>query len=414
MMSWTLLGTFLALLAARRIDSSNAVAWACFFCIAFLYVNTLRERVVYGDLDEYLLAAENLREGKPLHRAYIYPPLWATILQPLMPLGRKSVHDFCWSLNIVSLCAFYFLLRRALERYGFPALLATVLVFLFLVVNVPVLRTLGYGQVNLHVMNLILISLLVYPRRRLLSAFALGLAAHLKVSPLALAPCFLLERDWRWGVWFIGSIAAIAGATLAVNGMAPYQDWLANTANIYGAAGLAFRENSVDSFVRGLSTVLAIDDSRMVRYLIGLGKACLISVGLVVTWRCVRERTFGETQGAGGKSDNAMPGALVCMVLAAPLMWEHHPVFLSLSYLVLLRKLESVGSWLLYGFAYFLEFLAPTFDFFPWSYGRLLSPLIWLALAWSVTKSSGSSRLFQKITDWLAQIGHIWPKAQPS
>jgi hypothetical protein len=47
-----------------------------------------------------------------------------------------------------------------------------------------------------------------------------------------------------------------------------------------------------------------------------------------------------------------------------------------------------------------LEFVVPAFDFFPWSYGRLLSPLLWLYLAWRVSARSGPSPGFVRVNAW--------------
>ena len=107
-----------------------------------------------------------------------------------------------WLLNLASLVLFYVLLQRTLQRYGFTPSFSALATILFMLVNAPLLRTLVYVQVNLHVLNLILLSILLYPRRPFLSAFALALAVHLKISPAVLVLAFLLETDWRWLAWF--------------------------------------------------------------------------------------------------------------------------------------------------------------------------------------------------------------------
>ena len=56
--------------------------------------------------------------------------------------------------------------------------------------------------------------------------------------------------------------------------------------------------------------------------------------------------------------------------------------------------MKSPTHWALFGFAYFFEFLLPTFDFFPWSYGRLFAPLIILWLMWH---ADGSTNTFTKL-----------------
>jgi hypothetical protein len=77
------------------------------------------------------------------------------------------------------------------------------------------------------------------------------------------------------------------------------------------------------------------------------------------------------------------------MVLASPLVWEHHPVFVALPFLVITRRLQAPGEWAVFSFAYLLVFLLPTFDFYPWSFGRLAGLLALLALLY---RTSGRDR----------------------
>ena len=129
-----------------------------------LYANVLRERSEYPDAGDYMRAAFDLSEGRPLHERYIYPPLLAAACELLVPLGRGGMRTALWIGNVLAVSAFAGLLSLTLVRYGFDRRVSAGLVLAFMAVNVPVLRTLVYGQVNLHVANLILLALLAYPR----------------------------------------------------------------------------------------------------------------------------------------------------------------------------------------------------------------------------------------------------------
>jgi hypothetical protein len=91
------------------------------------------------------------------------------------------------------------------------------------------------------------------------------------------------------------------------------------------------------------------------------------------------------------------------MTLASPLVWEHHAIFLSLPFLLLLRKIETPTEWILYGAIYLLVFLIPTFDYFPWSYGRLPGMLVLLMLLW-IVRSRGDSTLFPAFNTWAESL----------
>ena len=131
-------------------------------------------------------AAFDLSEGRPLHERYIYPPLLAAACELLVPLGRGKCARACGSGDVLAASAFAGLLSLTLVRHGFDPRASACLVLAFMAINVPVLRTLVYGQVNLHVANLILLALLAYPRFPVGSALALALAVHLKSSPVVL------------------------------------------------------------------------------------------------------------------------------------------------------------------------------------------------------------------------------------
>jgi len=97
----------------------------------------------------------------------------------------------------------------------------------------------------------------------------------------------------------------------------------------------------------------------------------------------------------------------ILMTLASPVVWEHHGIFLALAFLLLLRRLETPNEWIWFGFAYFLEFLLPTFDFLPWSYGRLFAPLIILWLMWKATKKQNVSHFFTTFNGWLNKLSEL-------
>lgn len=62
--------------------------------------------------------------------------------------------------------------------------------------------------------------------------------------------------------------------------------------------------------------------------------------------------------------------------MLAPLVWEHHFLFVLLPFFLMLRKSSTPGDFVLLFSASFLVFLLPTFDAYPWSYYRLLGILL--------------------------------------
>ncbi len=402
LIAWLLGGLALWLIEKKYIHKGNALTWAGFFIISLLYLNLLRERLTYGDLASYVLGATNLVNGQPFDRLYIYPPFWAILLKPLVPYGEDAFLVVLWVLNILSLMAFYFLMHLVLEKYGFSPHMAAIVVTLFLGVNMAVLRTMYYMQVNLHVLNLIFISLLLYPRSRMLSALALSLAIHFKVSPAALALAFLLERDWRWLAWLAFFTLFIFAITVVSDGLEPYQSFLYNLGLLNIPHGLNFRETSFDSFFWAITQLLHLNYvfPRVATY---ISKAALGVASLFVMVKAVRGKSYYE--GASANLFNAIPPLMILMNMYSPLVWEHHGVFLVLGVIVLLRRLDTPAEWIWFGAFYFVQFLIPTFDFFPWSYARMLTPLLLLWMLWRVTKRPpGETALFRRVKQWLENL----------
>lgn len=400
--AWLLGGLALWLLHSRHIDSKNALVWGGFFLVSFLYLNLLRERVQYGDLDSYILGATNLHNGEPFDSLYIYPPFWAMLLQPLVPLGEEAFLNVLWALNLLALMGFYWLLYTVLARYGFSRRAAALTVTLFMLANMPLLRTLYYMQVNLHVLNLIFVSMLAYPRSRLVSAFCLAVAAHLKASPLVLALAFLLERDWRWLAWLAFFGFFFFGVTLLSDGFQPYTSYLHNLSLLNQPHGMNFRETSFDSLFWTLSALLKFDGA-WAQAGIYLSKAALgLATGLVL-FRVVRSQAFH--QGESANLLNALPPLMILMNMYSPLVWEHHGLFLMLSTCALLRLLSTPAEWTWFGLFYFVQYLIPTFDFFPWSYARMLTPLLLLWLIWRAgRREPGQPLPFTRLQYWLDSL----------
>ncbi|MBL8091784.1 MAG: DUF2029 domain-containing protein [Anaerolineales bacterium] len=388
--TWILFGLLLYLLTNEKINQDNLWITTGFFLILFLYLNIFRERFRYGDYHYYLEAATALANGQTLPDTYLYLPLWATLLQFLVPLGDSGVLVTLWILNIFALSAFYFLLIRILQKYNFSQHLATFITILFLLINTPLLRTLGFVQVNLLVMDLIILSLLTYPKNNFLSALTLALAVHLKTSPAVLVLAFLLEFNWKWLAWFAISFLLIGLFPIAINGTYPYFDYFNNAFLLTQIPDTNFHDTSFDSFLRFLNPFFGIQIEQT-RVIVLILKVLLLIATLFVMAKNIQQKSFSQEN----KVLNAVPSLFILMTLASPIVWDHHGIFVTLSFLLLFKRIDNLNHWLLFSFVYFLEFVLPSFDFFPWSYGRLLAPLIVLWLMFITSKNNEPTNFIQ-------------------
>ena len=399
---WLLLGLTLLLVHTEKLNKENILTYTGFLLVSLLYINLLRERTEYGDLEYYLDAATQLFKDRPLPSEYLYLPLWAVILEQFVQFGKHGVTLISWLLNVASVMAFYFLLIAALKRYNFSTRLAVLTTIFFVLINVPLLRTLYYGQVNLHMVNFTLLALVLYPRQRFLSALALAVAVHLKVSPIIIAFIFLLERDWRWMLYFGISLALVGAIPILTDGITPYYDFLRNSQAIIGIREIHFREGSIDAVFFALHNLnfISLATARVITYAI---KALVLGLAFFFMFRNIRNKTFYT--GAGEIALNAMPIMLLMLNLASPLVWEHHGIFLTLPFLLLLKKINTTSDWLIFAFAYTAQFLMPTFDYYPWStLLRLSAPLLVLWLTYRITPDPKPAPAFERANLWLTSL----------
>jgi hypothetical protein len=396
---WLLAGFLLWLIQTGRITKANLFSWAGFFLVAVSYLNILRERVRYGDIGYYVEAAFKILHHQPLPDTYIYPPLWASLLSLLTPLGEDGILIVCWIANILSLFAFYFLLHRILEHYQFSTNAAAIITTLFLLVNMPLMRTLLYVQVNLHVINFIFLSILLYKDRPLLSAFFLALAVHFKTSPAILVLAFLLEFNWKWLIYFSVSMLLISLFTVALYGFDPYFQFLTNAALLSGPREFSMRDSSFDSAI-GITLSYFRASKSLIQVLVYLAKGVTIALAMVLGLRTTSLYPKGVD---GSKIYNAIIPFLFAMVIASPLIWEHHGIFLSLPFLLLLKKAESPAEWIWFGAAYLFVFLIPTFDFFPWSYTKLFGILTIIGLLWATDRRESNS-FISRFNHWTSSL----------
>lgn len=399
--SWLLLGVLVYLLANEKINKSNLWLTIGFFLVMFVYLGILRERFRYGDYHYYLEAATALASGQPLPDTYLYLPLWATLLKFLVPLGDQGFMIVLWLINILALSTFYFLLIQILQRYNFSQHLSILITVPFLLVNTPLMRTLGFIQVNLLTMDLILLSLLAYPKNSFVSALSLALAVHLKTSPAVILLAFLLEFNWRWLFWFALSFLAIAFIPAAFHGFDIYSQYLNNALLLTQIPDTNFHDTSFDSLLRFLNPFfgIQIETTRIM----ALGAKIIL---LIATLYIMAQNVRGSSFSKENRLLNAAPALFVFMTLGSPIVWDHHGLFVSLSFLLLLKRIHSPAHWIWFFGAYFLEFTQPSFDFFPWSYGRLLAPMIVLWLMHATRKNDESSPFISSANQWLAKFSN--------
>jgi alpha-1,2-mannosyltransferase len=269
------------------------------------------------DLDVYIAAVNGLRAGGDIYLIrtpgwnlpFIYPPIAALLFVPLalIPLWAAQL---LWA--VLTVAAQQLILVRAGVRRGLTlGLVNVVLVAAF----EPFRTTLGYGQVNTLLMALVVADLLpgAADHRRLLPrGFLLGLAAAIKLTPLAFLVFAALAGRRRTAL--IGSVSflvltAIGVLVLPAESMEFVRKVVAG--DLYGDPVYVGNQSINAVFARLLGT-----DEAVVRA--GLAVSALIALAALIA--AVRWWRRGQRVLAIG-----LIGLATC--LASPLSWTHHHVW---------------------------------------------------------------------------------------
>jgi hypothetical protein len=211
------------------------------------------------DVQAYWGAAERLRAGLPLYAPvespYQYSPWFAFLWIPLTYLPRDLV---TWTWLLILAASVVWLALPLLRSYA--GLLLAMLV-------IP--QVMEYAWIG-NVDALMLLALTLLNRR--IGPVVVGLAASLKITPIAFVLVYLVRREWvKAGVSCL--VAAIFSAPIllfdlsAVNvgtGMTPYSLWgagpivgaVTTTALVLGCAYFVWRDRSLASVASAVVAML--------------------------------------------------------------------------------------------------------------------------------------------------------------
>lgn len=267
------------------------------------------------------------RDGLP----FTYPPFAALLFAglALLPMGTSSLVFSTTALvgaGVVAawLARHYFGLRSwrtsfADWRFRSVALAGTAAILLL----GPWRDTFDFGQINIILMGLILADFALYGKDRAgelrwPAGLLIGIAAGIKLTPLAFGLYFLVRRDSKALGWmaagFFGSIA-FAWAVLPNASLTFWTKILPDTGRIGGPAYLD------NLSVKGLLLHVGLPDSgstSMLWLVLSLGLAVLAA--LVIKWAVAADENFV-----------AVSATAVLMLLISPVSWSHHWVWMAVA-----------------------------------------------------------------------------------
>jgi alpha-1,2-mannosyltransferase len=267
-----------ALLALIRVAgyllAIGSPAWA----YDFAAYHGAAARLLAGEplYDPALVAVPFLAEGPGL---YLYPPPFAALMVPVAALlPDPAVANLAWSiLGAASIVAAVALLARGSGAR--PTRLAVLA--LVIAAFPPTVQELVMG--NVHLQLLLLLAIAVAGARRddragdLLAGVAIGLAAIVKLYPLALLAWFVLaRRPWPL-VSAAATIAVVALATLPVVGVDAWRDYLAVMGNMSPLVSIPDATQAVGQPISPSSWLAGVGSPGVTRLIVlaGAGLAAL-------------------------------------------------------------------------------------------------------------------------------------------
>lgn len=305
-----------------------------------------------------ILSARTPRDGL----AFIYPPFAALLCVPLVAIPPVALKALWLAATAVAVLA---VLHR-LGLTGWPLSLATTGCVLFVE---PVRETIGFGQVNVFLMAMVVLDLVPGPRllsrvrplsgrlsgRRMLPVGVLtGIATAIKLTPGLFAVYLLLARQWRsvgWLVLTTGGATLLGALVLPRESLAFWQVLLGGDTRT-GYTSFLFNQSILSAVLRFLGETGSAHR---------LGLLLSVCVALAGAWAAALWHRQGHVLFAVSLCG-------VATLLASPLSWTHHFVWVvPLAAAVAERRLPAAVR----GFsaAFVLWVSAAVFKQMPWGQG---------------------------------------------
>lgn len=394
---WSWITLVLLLSQAPAFARRHAVFAVVLVLLGFEYLNMVREphRAGVGDFPVYYEAAVSMSRSEPIQgrahaqiaagselqpgNLYIYPPLLAATLSPLVFLSEEGLGYVFHLANYFGVIMLAVLLYWILPRYGISREVAGIGLVLLLAINVPISRTLIYHQVNVFVFDLMLLGLYFFPRSCFLSALSLTLAMHLKVYPALLVIPFIAARQWRWLAWCAASQVLILGATSVLTDPRYYLDFIGQLGSLR-ETGL--RNTAPGVFIANTFRIFGIQRPVLETILSFAMRLGLLAAFTVAAVRIVRRRLLDTGSGPAGIVLGGYALVPIAMLLVSPSVWEHHYVLLILSFPIVATLLRTPGETGTLLMAWAFVFVLPVVELYPFSYLPLLAMALLVGLLW--------------------------------
>ncbi len=293
-----------------------------------LYAGSLDLKVYrtggYAWLHGVSLYSEHFADLVPgIRLPFTYPPLAAILFTSLYAVPFTVAELVMNAASVAGLAATLLVVSARLHGWTRRAVVIGLVGTLAAMLLEPVRSTIGFSQVNLILMGLVALDCLL-PRTRWPRGLLIGLAAAIKLTPAVFVVFYLVRRDYRSAAV---SALSFAGFTLLAWLLAPgdsrsYWFGVFFDPDRIGGATYAFNQ----CFQAVLARVMDEGLARTVVWLL------LVTTSGALTWLAAWRRR------AEGDDVTALLAVAVWGLLASPVSWSHHWVWIAPAVLLLLTK----------------------------------------------------------------------------
>jgi len=251
-------------------------------------------------------------ESRGISFPFTYPPIAAVLFAPLTLLpwpAAAVVHNLvCITLEFLIVWA---IVKRMAGLDGrqtgwLAASMTSVITFLS-----PFTSHFGYGQINIVLMFAVLLDAFVVPPR--FRGWLTGAAIAVKLTPAVFVVYYLVKREWRSAVTAIVSTVVVTGIGFAAAWRDSLEYW---TSVLWSTGRIGNAATSVNQSITGELARLGASGHAGTAIWLGL-TVCLLAYATLLAKRLI-DRGYPEL---------AIGAVALFGLLASPVSWEHHWVW---------------------------------------------------------------------------------------
>ena len=262
---------------------------------------------------------------------FTYPPFAAVLLRPITWLP-ETLSSHVWLLISIALAAAVFWSGLKLIDAGHPLAAHRPIIVGMCMWAYPVFLSFRLGQVNPLVVGLLTLDIVLLSRQRR-AGFGTGLAAALKVTPLAMVGFLIVSRP-RDGLRALATFlaaTAFAALVLPTETRQYWTDKLFDTKRVGHTTG----GNNVSL----KSVVLEFVPGAHLQTLVwGMGALALLTVAALRIRRTIDADPLG-----------AYVVGMCCSYAVSPITWAHHQWFTVMALLVWILRATQPSHWAVVG-----------------------------------------------------------------